>query len=239
MSIADSTEGTTGINICPECKHSHIVRDYNRGEVTCKNCGLVLDEQLIDNGAEYRNFDQDPAKDRSHYGSKESLTVHDKNLPTDISPRNKDATGNNISPENRKIMYRLRKWQKRIRVSNGSERNLATAMTELNRLSGAMYLPDNIKESAAMIYRKAVKKNLIRGRSIDGVVAASLYAACRQQTYGSEKIHPKILFGTESDRYCPEESHGDDNRSKCQGDNLRERSHGYGCCCHLYLIDNL
>ncbi len=36
------------------------------------------------------------------------------------------------------------------------------------------------RETAAMIYRKAALKNLVRGRSIQGVTAASLYAACRQ-----------------------------------------------------------
>ena len=35
-------------------------------------------------------------------------------------------------------------------------------------------------KSSDMIYRKAVLKKLIRGRSIEGVSAAALYAACRQ-----------------------------------------------------------
>jgi transcription initiation factor TFIIB len=74
----------------------------------------------------------------------------------------------------------MRKWQRRIRVSNATERNLAFALSELNRMASGMNLPRTVRETAAMIYRRAVNKNLIRGRSIEGVVAASLYAACRQ-----------------------------------------------------------
>jgi transcription initiation factor TFIIB len=77
-------------------------------------------------------------------------------------------------------MYRIRKWQRRIRVSNATERNLAMALTELERLASNLGLTRDIRETAAMIYRRAVKRNLIRGRSIEGVVAASMYAACRQ-----------------------------------------------------------
>ncbi len=68
----------------------------------------------------------------------------------------------------------------RIRVSNATERNLAFALAELDRIASSMALPRNVRETAAMIYRKAVNRNLIRGRSIEGVVAASLYGSCRQ-----------------------------------------------------------
>jgi len=47
-------------------------------------------------------------------------------------------------------------------------------------MSSTLSLPRNVRETAAMIYRKAVRQKLIRGRSIEGVTAAVLYAACRQ-----------------------------------------------------------
>src|SRR5438132_13872447 len=53
-------------------------------------------------------------------------------------------------------------------------------MSELDGMASGMALPRNVRETAAMVYRKAVNKNLIRGRSIEDVVAGSLYAACRQ-----------------------------------------------------------
>ncbi len=76
-------------------------------------------------------------------------------------------------------MWRLRKWQIRSRVNSSGDRNLAQAMSELDRLTDKLYLPQAIKEKAAVIYRKALDKGLVRGRSIATIVTASLYAACR------------------------------------------------------------
>lgn len=61
----------------------------------------------------------------------------------------------------------------------GSYRNLAKAMYELDRLSDKLHVPGPIRERAAIIYRKALEKGMIQGRSTVAVVAASLYAACR------------------------------------------------------------
>lgn len=74
----------------------------------------------------------------------------------------------------------MRKWQRRIRVSDATERNLVEALFSLDRMTSAMGLPRTVRENAAVIYRKAALENLIRGRSIDSMVAAAIYAACRK-----------------------------------------------------------
>ncbi len=107
-------------------------------------------------------------------------TIHDKGLSTVIDWRNKDSYGKDISADRRAQLYRLRKWQRRIRVSDASERNLAFALSELDRIASKLGLPRNVRENAAVLYRGAVEKGLIRGRSIEGVAAAALYAACRR-----------------------------------------------------------
>src|SRR4030043_1598430 len=76
-------------------------------------------------------------------------------------------------------MWRLRKWQIRSRVHSSSDRNLAQALGELDRLSDKVSIPPPIKEKAAVVYRKALDKGLVRGRSIAAIAAAALYAACR------------------------------------------------------------
>ena len=165
---------------CPECGNRNIVHDYERAELICENCGLVLDKDIVDRGPEWRAFDHDQRLKRSRVGAPMTYTIHDKGLSTMIDWRNKDSYGKSISSRNRAQLYRLRKWQRRIRLSNATERNLAFALSELERTASALSLPKNVRETAAVIYRKAVEKNLIRGRSIEGVAAASLYAACRQ-----------------------------------------------------------
>jgi len=107
-------------------------------------------------------------------------TIHDKGLSTMIDWRNKDSHGKDLTPRRRAQIYRLRKWQRRIRVSDAMERNLAFALSELDRMASHLGLPRNVRETAAVIYRRAVEKHLIRGRSIEGVAAAALYAACRE-----------------------------------------------------------
>ncbi|MBS3816883.1 MAG: transcription initiation factor IIB [Candidatus Thermoplasmatota archaeon] len=165
---------------CPECGSRHLAQDYDRGELICEDCGLVIDNQYIDEGPEWRAFDMKQEEERARTGAPMTELIHDKGLSTSIDSSNRDSSGRAISSKKKAHVYRLRKWQRRIRVSDATERNLAHALTEMGRLASIMGLPKNIRETAAVIYRKAVKKNLIRGRSIKSVVAASLYAACRK-----------------------------------------------------------
>ncbi|WP_393971965.1 transcription initiation factor IIB [Oxyplasma meridianum] len=167
------------IQKCPECGSTQLVRDYERGELICNSCGIVIDESFIDQGAEWRAFDSEQNDARARTGSPMTFTIHDKGLSTDISWKNKDSYGKSIPTRNRAQLYRLRKWQKRIKVSNAAERNLSQALQELERMASNLSIPKDVWETAAVIYRKAVKQNMIRGRSIEGVVAGSIYAACR------------------------------------------------------------
>ncbi len=181
---SDSKKGTGGYEEttveCPECGSRDLIRDYERAELVCDSCGLVIDEDLMDMGPEWRAFDHDQRIKRSRVGAPMTYTIHDKGLSTMIDWRNRDAYGKLISSANRAQLYRLRKWQRRIRVNNATERNLAFALSELDRMASALGLPRNVRENAAVAYRNAVNKNLIRGRSIEGVAASALYASCRQ-----------------------------------------------------------
>jgi len=165
---------------CPECGGNHLSKDYSRAELVCQDCGLVIDEDLIDHGPEWRAFDSEQREKRARTGSPMTYMIHDKGLSTMISWKNRDSYGKSIPTRNRAQLFRLRKWQRRIRISNATERNLATALSSLDRMASGMNLPRTVRETAAMIYRKAALKNLIRGRSVESVTAASLYAACRQ-----------------------------------------------------------
>ena len=165
---------------CPKCGGTHLTKDYSRAELVCENCGLVIDADLIDQGPEWRAFDNDQREKKSRVGSPMTYTRHDKGLSTTISWQNRDAYGHSIPPRNRAQLYRLRKWHTRTRISDGTERNLALALSSLDRMSSSLGLPRNVRETAAMIYRKAMRIKLTRGRTIDGIVAAVLYAACRQ-----------------------------------------------------------
>jgi transcription initiation factor TFIIB len=176
--MVDLSDENTGY--CRECGSDEVVRDPERAEITCRGCGLVLREKVADTGPEWRAFDKEERDKRSRAGAPVTFTIHDKGLSTVIDWRSRDSSGKGINPRTRVQIYRLRKWQSRIRVSDASERNLAYALSELERMSSNLFLPRNVRETAALVYRKAVENRLIRGRSIEGMVAAALYAACRQ-----------------------------------------------------------
>jgi transcription initiation factor TFIIB len=168
------------IRKCPECGSTRVIRDYEQGEVVCMDCGYVVDDRIADSGPEWRAFDDEQRTKRTRVGAPLTFTIHDKGLSTMIDWHDRDTYGKDLSPGQRAQVYRLRKWQRRVRVSDATERNLAFALSELSKMSSTLNLPKNILETASVIYRKAVKKRLIRGRSIQGVTAAALYMSCRQ-----------------------------------------------------------
>ncbi|WP_407393164.1 transcription initiation factor IIB [Methanobrevibacter sp.] len=166
---------------CPLCNSTERIVDNQRAEISCALCGLVLDESLVDNGPEWRAFDHEQRDKRTRVGAPLTYTISDKGLTTTIDWKNKDSNGRMISERNRAQMYRLRKWNKRLRVSRAGERNLAHALSEIDRVSSKLDLPRSpVREDASVIYRQATKKQLIRGRSIESMVAASIYTACRR-----------------------------------------------------------
>jgi len=165
---------------CPECGSLRQVRDYKRAEIICCDCGLVIEDKIIDSGPEWRAFDTDQTMSRERTGAPMTYTIHDKGLSTMIDDSDRDIFGRSLSPETKAQMYRLRKWNKRARVSNSVERNLSYALSELDRVAAQLQLPKNVREAASMIYRKTVEKDLIRGRSIESSTASAIYISCRQ-----------------------------------------------------------
>lgn len=165
---------------CPECGSARLMRDYEYAEIVCMDCGFVVATKLTDRGPEWRAFDDEQRAKRTRVGAPLTYTIHDKGLSTMIDWHDRDVYGKRLSPGQKAQIYRLRKWQRRIRVSDATERNLAFALSEISKIANNLSLPKNIVETASVIYRKAVKERLIRGRSIQGVTAAAIYVACRQ-----------------------------------------------------------
>jgi len=155
-----------------------MITDDITGEEFCKNCGYVKSDTIVDSSQEWRSFTNDNGN-RSRAGSPTSLTMHDMGLATVINPLNRDAAGKLLTASMQSTIKRLRTWDSRSQMHDPSDRNLRQAFTELNTLKDKLTLFDSVVEKAAYIYRKAIDKKLIRGRSISGMIGASLYAACR------------------------------------------------------------
>jgi len=163
---------------CPSCGKRKIVTDENSGELFCAFCGFVIDDKIEDTGAEWRSFSNE-SSNRTRVGAGTSLTMHDMGLSTVIGVANKDSTGKPLSASMKSSIERLRTWDSRSQAHSSSDRNLRHALNEMDKLKDKLALADAVIEKAAYIYRKAMEKKLVRGRSIQGLVAACLYAACR------------------------------------------------------------
>jgi transcription initiation factor TFIIB len=165
--------------VCPECSGT-LVNDAEHGETVCEECGLVVEEDEIDPGPEWRAFDSKEKDKKSRVGAPTTQMMHDKGLSTNIGWQDKDAYGNALSSRQREKMQRLRTWNERFRTRDSKERNLKQALGEIDRMASALGLPENVRETASVIYRRALDENLLPGRSIEGVSTAALYAAARQ-----------------------------------------------------------
>jgi len=161
------------------CGKGQLVTDLESGEIACNKCGLVSSDRLQENRAEWRTFDSE-SNDRSRVGSPTSLAYHDMGLATVIGKANKDSSGRQLDPSMNSRIQRLRTWDFRTKAHSSTHRNLLHAFNELGRLKDKLSLSDAIMEKTAYVYRKAQEKRLVRGRSTSSILAAAIYAACRE-----------------------------------------------------------
>ncbi len=161
---------------CPECSSKNIFRDVEKGETICRDCGLVIEDRMVDFSQEWRDFEEDGGASKRRTGAPTSQTQFDQGLGTEVGTTSDFYKLS--SDKERDRFFRLRKWN--IRISTAIERNLKVALAELKRVSSFLRLPRSVEEEAATIYRQAVQKGLVRGRSMESVIAGALYAACRR-----------------------------------------------------------
>ena len=168
-----------GPRTCPECGSEHVVEDPQTGEIVCVDCGLVIEEASVERGPEWRAYTEEERVAKARTGAPTTPLLHDRGLTTEIDWRDRDAYGTALTPERRARMQRLREWQRRLRAQ-GRERSLRDALGEIDRMASALGLPETVRETASVIYRRALAEDLLPGRSIEGVATAAVYAAARQ-----------------------------------------------------------
>jgi transcription initiation factor TFIIB len=134
------------------------------GELVCEHCGYVVSTTLLDQGPEWRAFNEEQKKSRTRVGLPLTLAIHDRGFSTNIDWRGRDGHG-------------------RSRVSGSTDRNLAYALSEMAKAAYKLRLPKNVLETASMIYRRAINSGLVKGHTIQSVASASLYMACRQCSF--------------------------------------------------------
>jgi len=161
---------------CGYCK-GKLVTDTETQEVNCSKCGLVIEQNTPAMDMDSRSFEGQPSNSRT--GANRSSKYHDYGLSTVISTSTTDGTGRKLSNNEKNNINRLRKWDNRSKVTKSKDKNLHDALIFLARVSSKLSLPEYIIEESSNLYRKALERNMIRGRSISAMIASSIYAACR------------------------------------------------------------
>ena len=162
---------------CPVCGSTDFFRDETHGEIICKNCGAVIEDTMIDTSAEWRSFDSSQSDKKSRTGSPITYTKHDRGLGTEIGRGVTELY--KVSSKKRAQYYRLRKWNKRLTKSK--DRNLSYSLSELSRQVSYLGLPKSVHERVARLYEKAIDMNLVRGRSMETIITALIYAVAREE----------------------------------------------------------
>lgn len=163
---------------CTQCQNYTLVLDVLSSEYVCSTCGCVSNEKIYNNDLPY--FEKGEYKDKSRIGMPESLTISHKGLSTLIGLNDTDGRGKMLDPVQKETIQRLRTWNNRSQLNDSISRNLDKALKYLNNFGDKLYLSPAVMENAAYIYRKAAMRKLAKGRSTVSLVAASIYAACRE-----------------------------------------------------------
>jgi transcription initiation factor TFIIB len=162
---------------CPECGSTELIEDESRGELVCKKCGCVLEEEFIDTSPEWRALDTEQLTSRKRTGAPLTFTKHDKGISTEIGISSAELY--KVPARKRAQYYRMRKWNKRLTKSK--DRNLSYSLSELARQVSYLGLPKSVHEEVARLYEKAVDMGLVRGRSMESIITALIYAVAREK----------------------------------------------------------
>ncbi|WP_135824890.1 transcription initiation factor IIB [Halorussus ruber] len=156
---------------CPECDGRLSI---DGDETICGDCGLVVSEDRIDRGPEWRSFaDDNGQKERT--GAPLTRSRHDRGLTTEIGR----DTNLRMTGRKRRQVARMRKHHERARIGSKTERNQVYAFTEIRRLVSSLDLSKNVRDRSCVLFESAQSEDLLQGRSLEGFAAAAVYATCR------------------------------------------------------------
>jgi len=151
------------------CENPSIqIRDGNR---VCLNCGMIFQKAFV--GNERRAYTVEEIQNRKRTEPR----WRDFGPRTMLPNTKTDSKGKSIGAKEQALFSRLSKIQNSLISS--IERNFWEAKPKLKMLSSKLNIPEYISDSAWKIYSIVAKKKLTMGRSINGFISGSLYAAIR------------------------------------------------------------
>ncbi|HKC78684.1 MAG TPA: hypothetical protein VKB83_01155 [Nitrosopumilaceae archaeon] len=169
--VSDSTDEI----MCTICNGT-LVSDFDNGEKICSLCGIVTRDNHVSSINEIDSLSLSTNITKNDEPT--SIMMYDIGLPSIIDSKNVDANGKHIHDHEIEKMRRLNKFT----ISGNSKtKNLNKAINEIRRITEIAGFNALIAERACYIYRKILNKGAIRGRSITGIVSATICVACEER----------------------------------------------------------
>ncbi len=167
------TVGAGDDRACGFCDSTNLLKT-EEGELLCKNCGGVVEEDVVEHSAKPRAFTSEEKKKKARTGSTLTYTKHHRGIVTRIG---NDMSG--MSSNKRGRYTRMKKWDRRL--SGSKPRNMRFALTQMQRLIDDLKLPKSAHEESARLYEKAWEKEVVKGRRVENIVAGMVFLVCRMQ----------------------------------------------------------
>ena len=141
------------------------------GNKVCLNCGVIFERTFVGNERRAYTIEEIQSRRRTEPRWRDFG-------PRTMLPNTKtDSKGKSIGAKEQALFSRLSKIQNSLISS--IERNFWEAKPKLKMLTSKLNIPEYIAETAWKIYSIVAKKKLTMGRSINGFISGSLYAAIR------------------------------------------------------------
>jgi transcription initiation factor TFIIB len=184
VSIESTRIGTTNPviafkKLCSLCGFSDIIYEAISHEYICSRCGLVIDTDSLDRGMEWMSFTVGEASSTDRAGPPIIGTFMEKTSTgfyTDL-----DGRGKTLPLEVSSKMRRLLKQSTKTTLSTPHSRNLSIARSLIRLLVERLNLTESFYKDTLTVYKKALAGKLVVGKTIEGLVAASAYAVCREK----------------------------------------------------------
>ncbi len=153
-----------------KCCEKFIIEERD-GNKVCMHCGMIFERTFV--GNERRAYTVEEIQNRRRTEPR----WRDFGPRTMLPITKTDSKGKSIGAKEQALFSRLSKIQNSLISS--IERNFWEAKPKLKMLTSKLNIPNYISETSWKIYSLVAKKKLTMGRSINGFIAGSLYAAIR------------------------------------------------------------
>lgn len=168
--------------MCKDCQNPvpNLFEDYSSGDIICRDCGSVLLDRVIDMRSEWRTFANDSGngagEDPSRVGGPSNPLLADAEgdmfLESTVISSMDGGTGTSKD---------LNRIHARATNKGTLEKNLLKAFRDITSMSERIGLPRMIADRAKSIFKKVEDDKLCKGKTTEGIIAACIYIACRQE----------------------------------------------------------